>query len=487
MWEAIASNQRRSVWLISLMGLLLVLLGAVIGLVIGSLVLDVGRTSGARGAPSLIGELVGSQSGVYFGIAAAVLVWLILWAMAGLAGDGILLRNARAHEIQKEDAPQLWNVVEEMTIASGLGRMPRVFVIDEPSLNAFAVGCRSEQAAVAVTSGLLKRLSRDELQGVIAHEIGHIRNLDTRFMTLASVMLGAIVLISYTFRRAMYYGGRRRSSSRGGGQIQLILLLVVLVLAVLAPLMAQLLYFACSRRREFLADASSARFTRYPEGLASALEKISGQAGSAEPVSRVIAPLCIVNPLQERSAFSLFSTHPKTEDRIRILRSMAGAGFAAYEVAYQQVHGASKRCIGPATLESDESVAIRQPTPEPKTTAQAAARAQQVGELLDRVINFVVIPCPCGVRLKVPPAFKRRSVTCPRCGRQHAVPRAEAGEPAAETVQGQPLRYRRKGSGWESFQCACGHVLQLSPKFSAPQVECGKCGRRVEVVPVPEG
>jgi heat shock protein HtpX len=401
MWEAIASNERRSWLLISLMGGLLVALGGVIGL------------------------YVEPHAGGYFGVAVAVVLWLILWATAASAGDSILLNSVKAREIAKEDAPQLWNIVEEMTIASGLGQMPKVYVIDDPTLNAFAVGCNPKRAAVAVTSGLLKRLTRDELQGVIGHELGHIRNLDVRFMTLVSVMLGAIVLISQGFLRGMFYGGgRRRSSSDGGGQAQLLFLALAILLAVLAPLLAQLLYFSCSRRREFLADASAARFTRYPEGLAAALEKIAGQAAPQGDVNKVVAPLCIVNPLQGRAAVSLFSTHPPTEERIRILRSMAGAGYAAYQAAFQQVHGAGARCIGEATLKADANAGLRSPTAEPATKEQAVARARQVGEMLDRVTIFAVVPCACGVRLKVPPGYKRETVGCPRCGTQHAVPRA---------------------------------------------------------------
>ncbi len=191
MWEAIASNQQRSRVLIALLGMVLIALGAAIGMAIAS---DV-------------------PVGACLGIGVAVVVWLGLWATAAATGDTLLLNAAKAHEIQKEDLPQLWNVVEEMTIAAGLPKMPRLFIIDDSSLNAFAVGYRPDKATIAVTAGLLKRLTRDELQGVIAHEIGHIRNLDIKFMTLASVMMGAIVLLAHGFLRGLYYGGGRRRSS----------------------------------------------------------------------------------------------------------------------------------------------------------------------------------------------------------------------------------------------------------------------------------
>jgi hypothetical protein len=152
---------------------------------------------------------------------------------------------------------------------------------------------------------------------------------------------------------------------------------------------------------------------------------------------------------------------------------MAGAGYAAYQAAFQQFH-AGARCIGARTLSTDTSATIRAPAAEP-AAEDPVQRARDVGQLLDRVINFVVIPCACGARLKLPPGFRRDSITCPRCGRQHAVPKVEA-RPAD-----QPVRYQRRGTGWESFQCACGHTVQLSPKFSAKQVSCPKCGRRIEI------
>lgn len=496
MWEAIASNRRRSLWLIGLMGALLVLLGAVFGLTIAAYagVAHQPTLPGAP-APTLGAQLLDAHMGAWVGIAVALLIWLIMLGTAAGSGDAILLRTAGAHEIKKEDAPQLWNVVEEMTIASGLGRMPRVFIIDDAGLNAFAVGSRPDRASVAVTSGLLKRLTRDELQGVVAHEIGHIQNLDVRFMTLAGIMLGAIVLMSHGFLRGMYYssGGRRRSSSRGGGgQLAIIMLVIAILLAILAPIAAQLLYFSCSRRREFLADACSARFTRYPAGLASALEKISINAGSGATASKVIAPMCIVNPLQARAAAGLLSTHPPTAERIKVLRSMAGADYTAYEEAYRRVHGSNEHCVDSRTLESAEQIAIREATPEPTAKASAVERAQAVGQLLDRVLPLVVIPCPCGVRLKLPPDFKRDTLACPRCGRQHTVPHAAGTTKSGESNRvpdrpgQQSMRYERRGTGWESFRCACGHTVQLSPRFSANETVCSKCHQRIAIIPGPD-
>ncbi len=462
MWEAIRSNKRRSWFLIGLMGVLLIGLGFGVGY---------------AWAPGMGGAI---------GAVAALVLWLVLTLVAFVQGDSILLASAGAARISKEDAPQLWNVVEEMTIASGLPRPPAVYVIDNDAPNAFAVGRKPESAAVAVTSGLLKRLNRDELQGVVAHEIAHVNNLDVKFMTIASVMVGAIVLISDVFLRSLWFGGgRRRSSSREGGQAQLVMLVVALALAILAPIAAQLLYFACSRRREYLADACGARYSRYPEGLASALEKIATKAPQAKKVNRCLAPLYIVNPRQRGAMAALSSTHPPAEKRVAILRSMGGAGYQAYEEAYKKVMGKSSRCLDERALKEDKAEAIRRPTSEPDSTKAAVERAREAVDLIDRLGSFLLMSCPCGVRIKIPPDLKRDSVACPRCGTDHQVPKAEAPDkPAASAKSPAPaMKYRRQKAGWESFKCSCGKVVQLSPSFGAPQIECSGCKSTIKIVP----
>lgn len=507
MWEAIRANQRRSLLLIMVMGLILVALGATIGQVVANEIAPPDEHEWQRAArlfdhnalverglaparePARGARTAAPPWGALIGAGVAIVIWLGLWLTAAVSGDAILLRAGRAFELEKSDAPQLWNVVEEMTIAAGLPRMPRVFLVDDPSMNAFAVGYYPDRAAVAVTAGLLKRLSRDELQGVIAHEIGHIRNRDVRFMTLAGVMVGAIVLLSRGFLRGVLRGGvgRRRGSGKGGGAGVLIVLAIAVILAIVAPIAAQLLYFACSRKREYLADASAALFTRYPEGLASALKKIAGQSYAQVETSDVIAPLCIVNPLQARAAFTLFSTHPPTEKRIQVLRGMAGAGLAAYQAAYEAVHGRGAACVGARSLAESADVDKRSPAPGPEQREEIVQQARLVGRLLDKALALVVIGCPCGAQLKLTPDDALASITCPRCGRSHDVPQAErqpardeAGATRAPAPE-RPLRYRRRTSGWESFRCVCGGTVQLSPKFSAERTSCPRCHRTIQV------
>ena len=307
MWEAIAANKRRSAWLITFLAVLLAATGGSIGMLSG-------------------GTIEAAEFGAFIGLC----IWGVLLLVNMAGGESVLLSSANAREVSHDDAPQLYNIVEEMRIAAALPAMPKVYIIDAPVPNAFAVGLKPERACVAVTTGLLERLSRDELQGVIAHELGHISNRDTLFMTLAGVTLGAIVLLADMGMRMMFWGGgsRRRSSSssgKNGGAAMAIMMIVALVLAILAPLIARLLYFACSRQREYLADASSAQYTRLPSALASALQKISVQQEAKKiPVNRVVSPMYIINPLAAAGSSNVFGTHPPTQERIKRLLEMQG-------------------------------------------------------------------------------------------------------------------------------------------------------------------
>jgi heat shock protein HtpX len=402
MWEAIRSNQRKSTVLIWVMGFVLAILGYAIGMFYG-----------------------GNEAGL-FGVIAAIVLWIILLFTAMSGGKQIVLASTGARKIMKEDHPKLFNIVEEMSIASGLGKVPEIYVIEDDSPNAFATGLDKDQAAVAVTTGLLKRLSRDELQGVIAHEIGHVTNMDIRFMTIAAVTMGAIVLLADVFFRSLRYMGmgRRRSSGKGAGQAQLIILLIALVLAILAPIVAQILYFACSRKREYLADASSARFTRYPEGLASALEKISGGPKMTKGVNRAVAPMFIVNPLKGLSAASLFATHPPIDKRVKILRSLGGnSGYSAYESAFKQVEGKGSHLIGAMSLAGAEAVEVREAIHEEIEMKEEVERSKEVIDMLDKVAGYSAIPCVCGLNIHVPPGYERDVIKCPRCGLSYPVPK----------------------------------------------------------------
>ncbi len=328
-----------------------------------------------------------------------------------------------------------------------------------------------------MTSGLLRLMSRDELQGVIAHEIGHHKNGDPALMILMGVMMGAIILLAEIFMRGTFSGGRRSSRRRDNDGLQTLLVVLAIVLAILAPVLAQMMYFACSRRREYLADASAARFTRYPEGLASALEKITVHAQENRKVSRVLAPMYIVNPMQALAAVGLFSTHPPTENRVHILRSMGGGvGYVDYDAAFRKITGRAG-CIGKRTLAEDSPVQARAASNEPGVEVREAAvtRSREAGNLVARLDGLTMMKCACGVGIKVPPNSPWDSIPCPRCGAENPVPKVRSAGPEA------PLRYARKGGGWESFQCACGAGINLSPAFQAASKTCDRCGRTIEI------
>ena len=263
------------------------------------------------------------------GLAAAALMAVVSigWSLISLAvGDKIVLAMASAREIEKADAPQLYNVVEEMAIAAGVP-MPKVMVLETDALNAFATGNRVGHGTIVVTRGLLDTLTRDELQGVVAHEMAHLANLDTRYMVVVGVTVGLIALVCDMLLRTTAWGGSRRGSSdkkdSSGGGLLIILLIVV---AIFAPLAAKAVQMAVSRQREYLADATSVQFTRNPNGLISALGKLADKAAPFPGVSRATQHLFIVNPVQTFTAKSsaLLATHPDIADRIARLRNLGG-------------------------------------------------------------------------------------------------------------------------------------------------------------------
>jgi heat shock protein HtpX len=397
MWEQIRSNKIRSALLITGMGVLLLVLGYVIGLYFFE---------------SAVGGMI-----------IALIIWGIMYLLAYFQGESILLAVSGAKKITRDDNPRLYNIIEEMKIASGLEKMPDIYIVDDPAPNAFATGRSPARASVAVTSGLLQRLNRDELEGVIGHEISHIKNRDVLLMSLAGIILGTIVILSWYATRVMFFssmsgGSRRDSKSGGGGGGQIIILVVGIVLMILAPIAAQLLYFAISRKREYLADASSALYTRYPEGLASALEKIAASTDQLKKVNQATAPMYTVNPFREkgRAASDLTSTHPPISQRIRILRAMSGASPADYEEAYRKVKGGSG--IVPASaLTGAGAVVLRSASAEKQPEPDDVERTRETSNMLWRMGKYRTVDCKCGAKIKVPPSIKESAIKCPRCGR----------------------------------------------------------------------
>jgi heat shock protein HtpX len=334
MWEVARKNRQKSMILLMFMGVILVVLGYVIGY--------------------SLDPYSGGGVGVFF----AILLYFILLLVAFAGGKSIMLKMGNAKEVSVDDYPQLYNIVEEMRIASGMPFTPKVYVIDDPAPNAFAAGMTPKNSVVAVTTGLLKIMNRDELQGVIAHEMSHIINRDIRYMTIATIMVASVALLSNIFLRTMIYGGgRSRSDSKGGGKGQIILLIIAVVFAILAPILIRLLYFALSRKREYLADASAARLTRYPEGLASALEKIGNSTLDLKSADKTTAPMYIANPLKSKGKKlkNLSSTHPPLENRIKILRAMGNNySLSNYHQAFQSVTNKKSSIIPSSAMAEGE-------------------------------------------------------------------------------------------------------------------------------------
>jgi heat shock protein HtpX len=242
-------------------------------------------------------------------------------ATSYFAGDRIVLAQSQARELGPNEEPQLRNIVE--TLAIGLGiEPPKLYVIDDTAPNAFATGRDPKHASIVVTKGLLEKLDRTELEGVLAHEMSHVVNRDIRVMLLVTVLVGTVALITDIMWRSMRFGGRRRGGRDGGAGG--IFALVAIVLVILTPIIAALIQFAVSRQREYLADASGALLTRYPAGLANALRKIAADTEPLEVANKATAPLYIANPLHDAPTFldGLFNTHPPIAERIKRLEAM---------------------------------------------------------------------------------------------------------------------------------------------------------------------
>jgi heat shock protein HtpX len=258
----------------------------------------------------------------WLGAIGACVLGVISGMVAYYSGSDIILSISHARPANQQEDRILNNVVEEMAIAGGIPK-PKIYIIDDSAPNAFATGRDPQHAVVCFTTGLIDKLDRDELQAVAAHELAHIRNYDTRFLTVVSIIAGLIPLIADGFGRSMWYGGGRRRDRDDSG-LSSIFMIIAMVLSILAPLFALLLQFAVSRQREFLADATGAEMTRYPEALARALQKIAGDREPLEAANRATQHLYIINPLHHGGGSDLFSTHPSTEARVYALMGLAG-------------------------------------------------------------------------------------------------------------------------------------------------------------------
>jgi len=276
----------------------------------------------------ILAVLIGVALGFYWGspiggVVIAVLFGTIYGLIAYYSGDSMILSMSGARQVTKKEFPYLYHTVEGLAIAAGVPT-PKCYVIEDSAMNAFATGRDPQHASITVTTGLLKVMNRQELEGVVAHEMSHIKNFDIRMMMLAAVMVGVITLISDFLLRSFLWGGHNREK-KDMGQIGLIIIVVGIALAIFAPIIAQMIKLAVSRKREFLADANGALLTRYPPGLASALEKIKKDPDPlVDKANKATAHLFISTPFRKTKSFfsSMFATHPNIDDRIKRLRTM---------------------------------------------------------------------------------------------------------------------------------------------------------------------
>ena len=299
MYQQITANKRKTVALMTIFVILLLAIGY------------------------LLDYINGSQGGF---LLIAIIISVFSSLISYFAGDKITLASTGAKHILKDDNPYVYRLVENLCITAGLP-MPQIYLIPENAPNAFATGRDPKHASIALTTGIVQTLNNEELEGVIAHELSHIKNYDIRLMTIVGVLIGALVLMTDFFLRGQMFGlNRRDDNDNNGSQLGLILLIVGVILAILSPLLAQMIQLAISRKREFLADADGALLTRYPEGLASALEKISTYSKPMAKASNGTAHLFITNPFGKKKGWliGLFATHPPIEARVKALRSMIG-------------------------------------------------------------------------------------------------------------------------------------------------------------------
>ena len=498
MWTLVRANRMQTALLVAISLVTSVVIGYVLGRIAG-VALGVG--------PRVEAGLVGVE--------VAIVVWVVITVVTWYQGDALILAAAGAEPIEFKDHPQFCNVVEEMALAANLGRTPKPYIIQEQAMNAFATGMRPEMTAIAVTAGALARLNRDQLQGLVAHETAKIAHGDVLFLSLVSLMTGAVFARGAGRGRDTF--GRNPRYTRGGVPLpagQGLARALCGGLAVFAPVYAIFIAVGVVRKRVYLADAAAALYTRYPEGLAGALHVISGDPYTLVHANRGIATLCTVNPYKKEmgihTPFLLGATHPHTEQRISILRRIhGGVSLGAYQRAWQEEIGTKRQLVPADAMKKVRPVPIRESECDMATPPRERARA--AGDLVRRLHDYLFLGCICGMRIKLPPTFPRDHVACPRCGRTCTVPTAAliTGAAAAATVVEQATReiadmegrdpareaaareraltaapaltITRTTPGWMTFKCTCGTPNQISPSFDAPNTVCPECKAKIAI------
>lgn len=368
----------------------------------------------------------------------AVLLWLLLLFIALIGGKKIILSMNRAYKLPPDTNRILKNIVEEMSIAAGLPKVPEIYVIDAAMPNAFSTGISPKDSAVVVTTGLLIALDRDELQAVVAHEIAHIVNRDTSFMLIAGSMLGTITIITHFGLRIMFsrgYALSRRNPIGNDFKLKILVCTITLLFMVIAPILARILYLFISQKREYLADACAIQYTRYPQALATALAKISTSVFVLRDTDQLTSSMYIVHPLdlevEQKEVYSMFGnifrTHPPTEKRIEVLEKMTRADFNAYNKAFNEASFKRRTIMNKNDLYNVKNLEIKKPQRNYETDVNGkhifiatalediAEKKRAAEDIIWKAKKYIFKKCDCGTTLKFPLSYKGQEISCPHC------------------------------------------------------------------------
>ena len=501
MWEQVKRNRRKTLFFWLLTGIVFFI--------------------GGYALTFFVGPFLEYRFGItrYSIIFLLIVFWLILSLGSYFFGDSILIKISEARKVDREVNPRLFNIVEEMKLASGLEEMPDIYIIPSLVSNAFATGVRMENSSIIVTAGLLSKLNREELQAVVAHEVAHIANRDIVLQTFLGALWGSFTIVALLLFIVMF-GGRLGFSRMGFSRNRQKGFSTLAIILMLMKMGGSLLSSVLSRTREYLADATAVRLTRNPGALASALHKIDIEANKLEVANAITAPMYIEAPLKQES---MVSTHPPIENRKTILAEMTyGAHYQEYQRAYNKVLGKSKRIIPGTVLVKDKKVSIKKQTAVKDIKQQSShgtnSRAKSteknsfegekfnseagLGELKKKYKFF---NCRCGLKIKIEVDFDREKFSCPNCGRIYNASGKgyknfntrhfkainfmkeidELQERETNKLQkdedGNYFYPMKNLDQWESFLCECGGVVQLPPRFNNSFIKCRKCGSKITI------
>lgn len=513
--ELIRINKLKSVYLLVLTILIIMAVGYILGDIVYTMYIPVRSVDY-------------EEKRLVFSLWIAVLTGLleILQIYFVFTRKPILLFNQLGMNIaERTKFQKLHNVISEMTIAAGLSQTPIAYVIPSKTLNAMAFGSSPDNCAIAVTAGLLSVCNRDELQGVIAHELSHIINRDALLLEVCRNSLGMVEVLREVMLRSIYWApvGRlnyRISSGKGRSSgAHLIFLLFGIIFTLIAPILVNVIYLTISREREYLADAVSAKLTRYPVGLASALTKIAYSTHSMDDIDKVTSSAFITQPRGDMTITSKGSrTHPPIWNRIRILRLMSGgAGYIDYQKAYNAVMLQNPGFM-PGSMKGDKaSIPLRMAEAMPDEPGgvdnfeemSILANEGRMDDIFRLTEGYRFIDCECGMKIKVPVDYDKFEIKCPRCGKIHKLGEnmsslltamldesAVTGETAALGIIREVMEeksepdyrseeeqtYVRFKNGWQEIQCRCGSKVQIAPNFLGKFISCRKCRRRINII-----